>query len=430
MTTAVAVRSEQTALAGTDASPRLGLLRPIAAPSEIIQAQNEAREMVHQALLAGRDYGVIPGTGDKPTMLKPGAERVALGFGCYYGTPEILEQEIDHDREVRWSKTKAVWEGPKGNRRKVRDEHVAGTSLGLYRYVVRVPVINRETGQIVGSGVGACSSMESKYIERPRDVENTVLKMAFKRAIVAACLTTFGLSDEFTQDVEDLPRRDPDSVDGGGTGDEPAPSNEPAAVCPKCGKGMWDNRAGKTNPKAPDYKCKDRSCDGVYWPGQWPPAPAATDEQKAKIRELLATADLDDERKTKTLAMVDSTDKPLSAKRACEILEKLEKLAQPVDPTQSEMDLGGEGKQSAGPTTGSVAAPETATSGAPSSAPTPPASTPSLTQLTQRITTLLENPKFSDDERKTFRAKLEKADTVEVMTLLIHELESFIEMPF
>jgi hypothetical protein len=29
---------------------------------------------------------------------------------------------------------------------------------------------------------------------------------------------------------------------------------------------MWDNRVGKRNPRAPDYKCKDRECDGVIWP--------------------------------------------------------------------------------------------------------------------------------------------------------------------
>jgi hypothetical protein len=36
--------------------------------------------------------------------------------------------------------------------------------------------------------------------------------------------------------------------------------------CPKCGGSMWDNREGKRNPKAPDFKCKDRGCDGVIWP--------------------------------------------------------------------------------------------------------------------------------------------------------------------
>lgn len=38
--------------------------------------------------------------------------------------------------------------------------------------------------------------------------------------------------------------------------------------CPKCGGRVWDNRLSKRNPKAPDYKCRDRSCDGVIWPGR------------------------------------------------------------------------------------------------------------------------------------------------------------------
>ena len=49
---------------------------------------------------------------------------------------------------------------------------------------------------------------------------------------------------------------------------------------------MWDNREGKRNPKAPDFKCKDRGCDGVVWPPRGatavaptaaaPPSPTAT----------------------------------------------------------------------------------------------------------------------------------------------------------
>ena|SRR5216117_353346 len=36
--------------------------------------------------------------------------------------------------------------------------------------------------------------------------------------------------------------------------------------CPKCEGPMWDNRAKKRNPKAPDFRCKDENCDGVIWP--------------------------------------------------------------------------------------------------------------------------------------------------------------------
>ena len=51
-----------------------------------------------------------------------------------------------------------------------------------------------------------------------------------------------------------------------GPADGPLALNEPS--CPKCGGRMWDNRLSKRNPKAPDYKCRIRSCDGVIWPAK------------------------------------------------------------------------------------------------------------------------------------------------------------------
>lgn len=40
--------------------------------------------------------------------------------------------------------------------------------------------------------------------------------------------------------------------------------------CPQCGGRMWDNRGTpekpKQNPKAPDFKCRDKQCSGVIWP--------------------------------------------------------------------------------------------------------------------------------------------------------------------
>jgi Rad52/22 family double-strand break repair protein len=53
----------------------------------------------------------------------------------------------------------------------------------------------------------------------------------------------------------------------------PLASDEPS--CPKCGGRMWDNRISKRNPKAPDFKCRSRSCDGVVWP----PRAASSDKQ-------------------------------------------------------------------------------------------------------------------------------------------------------
>jgi hypothetical protein len=58
--------------------------------------------------------------------------------------------------------------------------------------------------------------------------------------------------------------------------------------CPKCGGRMWDNRLTKRNPKAPDYKCQNRSCDGVIWPAK--PVAAAPLADAAPEKALTASA--------------------------------------------------------------------------------------------------------------------------------------------
>jgi hypothetical protein len=67
--------------------------------------------------------------------------------------------------------------------------------------------------------------------------------------------------------------------------------------CPKCGGRMWDNRVTKRNPKAPDYKCQNRSCDGVIWPSK-PAASApiadAKDERKPASTLALGGTDEDE----------------------------------------------------------------------------------------------------------------------------------------
>src|SRR5438105_9008032 len=55
--------------------------------------------------------------------------------------------------------------------------------------------------------------------------------------------------------------------------------------CPKCGGRMWDNRLTKRNQKAPDYKCQNRSCDGVIWPPK--PVGEVKEEKKAASASAL-----------------------------------------------------------------------------------------------------------------------------------------------
>jgi len=189
--------------APTLARPDAGMLMPLVAPAQIIQRHDQVAQIIQGALKEGRDYGQIPGTGGKPTLLKPGAEALMIAFGLMADF-EVVAEEVDHDRECLWTKRKKEWLNRHRGDREFRWVEESGTSLGLYRYVVRCRLIHKMTGEVVGSGIGVCSSLESKYIDRPRDCENTVLKMAEKRALVAAVVVTIGLSDRFTQDVEDM----------------------------------------------------------------------------------------------------------------------------------------------------------------------------------------------------------------------------------
>ena len=56
--------------------------------------------------------------------------------------------------------------------------------------------------------------------------------------------------------------------------------------CPICKGAMWDNRADKKNPRAPDFKCADKNCEGVIWPpkpGQRSPVSLPPANQKQEL---------------------------------------------------------------------------------------------------------------------------------------------------
>jgi hypothetical protein len=145
------------------------ILRPIVTLAEVQAVTKQLRELIKSELREGEDYGAEPGI-PKPFLHKPGAEKIAQWHNCA-PEMEVVEKTVDHDRP-------------------------------LYRYVVRCSLVNRATGLVVGQGLGSASTIERKYASRAADLENTVLKMACKRALVAADLMTFALSGMFTQDEE------------------------------------------------------------------------------------------------------------------------------------------------------------------------------------------------------------------------------------
>ena len=58
---------------------------------------NQFQQVVHSQLKPKVDFGVIPGTGSKPTLLKPGAEKILMLMGVR-SEYELIERVQDYDK--------------------------------------------------------------------------------------------------------------------------------------------------------------------------------------------------------------------------------------------------------------------------------------------------------------------------------------------
>lgn len=126
-----------------------------------------------QTLKRDVDFGVIPKT-KKPSLFKSGAEKVAMGYGLlqHYTIESKIEQ--------------------------VGKE-------ALFYYLVRCDLVKVYNGvEYVWTSAYGCANTSEKRngFNSPYDAANGSLKMAQKRALVAAALSISGLSDAFTQDME------------------------------------------------------------------------------------------------------------------------------------------------------------------------------------------------------------------------------------
>jgi hypothetical protein len=91
------------------------------------------------------------------------------------------------------------------------------------------------------------------------DVTLTGKKLPTMTRPAAMCQACVDFAKECGMTVE---REDDETPDREDNGDRPV--DEPS--CPMCGGRMWDNRLSKRNPRAPDYKCRSHTCEGVIWP--------------------------------------------------------------------------------------------------------------------------------------------------------------------
>lgn len=205
---------------------------PVMHVETAVQRFSQLAQFVGQIMKDGKDFGVIPGTGDKPTLYKPGAEKLTTFFGL---SPEfvVVEKETDwtgkdHDGEPFFYFHYRC--------RMLRDGHLMGEGLGScnswetkyrFRNASKIcPNCGKETiikgkseyggGWLCFGRKGGCgakfrdgdASIENQPSgkvkhDNPADIVNTIDKMAQKRALVAATLIAVNASDFFTQDIED-----------------------------------------------------------------------------------------------------------------------------------------------------------------------------------------------------------------------------------
>lgn len=159
---------------------------------------DEMNRFIDTVLIAGVDYGIIPNC-KKPTLLKSGAEKILNYLGLIART-EVTNRVEDYN-------------------------------VGFFSYEAKVYLIDYN-GVVKGEGIGITNTREGKYAKtNGYAVQNTVLKMAKKRALVDAALNVGNLSARFTQDVEDM-NIESDNV-GGKNPDELKQGAKPKASASK-----------------------------------------------------------------------------------------------------------------------------------------------------------------------------------------------------
>jgi hypothetical protein len=191
---------------------------------EMVTQKDKILELMQRVMTPGIHFGKIPGI-PKPTLLKPGAEaiNVALRLDPDYESEKIFDG--DHLTVV----TKCVLYHIPTRLRIASGEGLCSTKETKYAYRKqkrKCPACGAEAiikgkaeyggGWVCWKKEGGCGAtykdedeqitgQEEGTVPNPDlpDTWNTVLKMADKRALVAAVLNGTAASDVFTQDVED-----------------------------------------------------------------------------------------------------------------------------------------------------------------------------------------------------------------------------------
>lgn len=188
------------------------------------------REVMRKEMKEGTDFGKIPGTGDRKTLLQPGAQKLLMTFNLQEEVKkETLREYPGMHREYEFTLTVIAANGKRWD-----GVGTCSTLESKYRYRKmerKCPKCGKESiiqGKAEYGGGWVCwkkkGGCDSKFPdnepgitaqaggvvenEDPADVWNTCRKMAFKRALVAAAINATNTSELWTQDLEEMTQND------------------------------------------------------------------------------------------------------------------------------------------------------------------------------------------------------------------------------
>ena len=178
-----------------------------------VKAHVQLIQQVMQAVMVPKThYDTIAGCGDKPVLLKPGAEKILTTFKI--GT-DLKVEDLGDGYDFRYRVTIRGFYIPTGN---TVGYGVGEASTKEKKYAWRRAMCQTEFDEAPetrrriywkpqkdkkGYNIKGEAEQELQVRQDPSDLANTVLKMAKKRAMIDLCLTSTACSDIFVQDIDD-----------------------------------------------------------------------------------------------------------------------------------------------------------------------------------------------------------------------------------
>lgn len=166
-------------------------------------------EFIDSQLIENIDFGKIPGIA-KPTLLKPGAEKLEKLF--FLTHEKIMVEKIVENDFIKYTYRTVIYD--KNGNVKATCEGTCNSKENKYRWIWEKQEANppkNEADKLKATGEYKWRKEGNNWAWLKRsekkdyyDIENTIMKMAQKRSYVGAVLEAANSSGRFTQDIENL----------------------------------------------------------------------------------------------------------------------------------------------------------------------------------------------------------------------------------